>query len=380
MTRRALLRTVLGSALAAALGGCGEQRLPELPVRETAGDASVLTLAFGGDVMLGRLMNDFVRREGVLYPWGDVRPLLRAADLTLANLECVIAEAGEPWTRTPKVFHFRADPAAVEVLQAAGIDCVSLANNHSLDFQEAGLLETIERLDAGGIAHAGSGRDLDEARRPAWLEARGLRVAVLSFTDNEPPFAAGDSSPGTNYVEIGPEALTLAQAGIAAARKAGADLVVYSIHWGPNMSTEPSTHFRAFARQVIESGADVFHGHSAHVFQGVEIHRGRPILYDTGDLVDDYMVSPAVRNDLQMLFLLGLSPEGLRWLELVPLHIDWGQVNLATGGDFVEAVRLARERSAPFGAELRLADGRLVVELSGATGGRQPSPAVWTAG
>src|SRR5262249_29965137 len=161
------------------------------------------------------------------HPWGDLLPLLDEADLTVMNLECVIARGGRPWSRWPKVYHFRADPVAMTALQMAGVDCVTLANNHVLDYEEEALLEMLGLLDQGAIAYTGAGRDLEEARRPALLEALGMRVAVVAFTDNEPGWAAQPGRPGTNSIPITLEDRALGPVGdgIAQAKAAGVDLV-----------------------------------------------------------------------------------------------------------------------------------------------------------
>src|SRR5918997_4555304 len=164
----------------------------------------MISLALIGDVMLGRkvdeALKDHMRPE---EPWGDVMPLLKTADLRIINLECAITDNEQPWTRTPKVFHFRAKPSAIETLRTARVDVCSLANNHTLDFEEQGLLDTLKHLEAADIRYAGAGRDRDEAARPALLgPSRGIRVALLAFTDNEPPFAAGPERPGTNYLPV----------------------------------------------------------------------------------------------------------------------------------------------------------------------------------
>jgi capsule synthesis protein PGA_cap len=118
-------------------------------------------IALTGDVMLGRLVDEYVIRNPALPPqtiWGEVLPLLLAADGRFINLECVIGTDGRPWRQESKAFHFRADPRAIEALQAARIDCVTLANNHSLDFGADVLLECFALLDQAGIRHAGAGR------------------------------------------------------------------------------------------------------------------------------------------------------------------------------------------------------------------------------
>jgi poly-gamma-glutamate synthesis protein (capsule biosynthesis protein) len=322
----------------------------------------MITVALAGDVMLGRGVNEALRDMRPEEPWSDVLPLLHAADLRIINLECAITTHEEPWERTPKVFHFRADPSAVAVLEAARIDACSLANNHGLDFEEEGLLDTLAHLNRAGIQHAGAGRDLDEARRPALLTARGSRVALVAFTDNEPVWAAGPGRPGTNYLPVSLDAdvLRCVEDAVAAAREAGAETVIVSNHWGPNMVLRPRARFRRFARAVIDRGADVYYGHSAHLVQGVEIYRGKPILYDTGDFLDDYAVDPVLRNDWSFLFLITIEAGALVQMELVPVVLSYAGVEGATGPER-EAILTRMERlSAEMGTAFARRDGRLV--------------------
>ncbi|MHC4419186.1 MAG: CapA family protein [Planctomycetota bacterium] len=298
------------------------------------------TIAFIGDVMLGRGVNELIGHNDPESFWGDVLPVLQAADAVVANLECAITGCREPWDRTPKVFHFRARPEAVAVLRAARVGCVSLANNHTLDFQETGLLETLAHLEAAGIRYAGAGPDLDAARAIAVIDAGGLRLGVAALTDNEPPFAAGPGHPGTNYLDLSgaPEARDRVEQAVAAARGAGTDLAVLSLHWGPNMVVSPPPPFRDLARAAVEAGADLVYGHSAHIFQGIEIHRQRPILYDTGDFLDDYAVDATLRNDWSFLFLLDVDGTRMRRLRLRPVRLTYAEVNFAAG-DELEAIR-----------------------------------------
>jgi poly-gamma-glutamate synthesis protein (capsule biosynthesis protein) len=323
------------------------------------------TLALAGDVMLGRQVDVAMQTHGPEYVWGDVLPLLRGADLFIANLETVIA-GPTPRFMPERVFYFRAEPEpALTALELAGVDCVSLANNHAMDHTAAGLTETIRHLDEHGIAHAGAGRDLAAAARPAWLEVDGVKIAVLAFADHFREYAAGPDSPGINRIRVDTEGddFRRVRTAIDAARAAGADLVVFSIHWGPNMREAPTPRFVRFARAVIDAGADLFHGHSAHVFQGIEIYRGKPILYDTGDLVDDYYVDRRLRNDRQLLFLVhwtGTRPTGI---ELVPLRIAYARVNRAEGPDFDAIAERARALSGRFGTGIRRQGHGLFIDV-----------------
>jgi poly-gamma-glutamate capsule biosynthesis protein CapA/YwtB (metallophosphatase superfamily) len=324
------------------------------------------TLALVGDVMLGRGVNAVIPRRPPEWFWGDVLPVLRAADAVFANLECAITTHRRPWGKTPKVFYFRADPAALEVLRAGNIRYVSLANNHVLDYDIPGLLDTLRYLDEAGISHAGAGRNREEAEAPALVEVGGVRVGVVSATDNEPPFAAGPEEPGTNYLEIraDPETLGRVEGWVARARQNGAQLVVLSLHWGPNMVLVPPAPFRTFARAVTSRGVDLLHGHSAHLFQGVERIGNRLVLYDTGDFLDDYAVDPELRNDWSFVFLVDLDPDARpRRLRLMPVRLRYARVQLARGEDFEAICERMRTLSAAFGTHLQQTPEGLVLSL-----------------
>ena len=321
--------------------------------------------------MLGRLVNEMLKTMQPEEVWGDVLPHLAQADLRIINLECALTTHLQPWTRTEKMFHFRADPEAVRVLQVAHIDACALANNHILDYEEQGLRDTLRMLNATGIRHTGAGANATEAAAPAMLEAileepgtAPCRVALLSFTDNEPDFAAGAEHPGTNYLEVSlqQETLTRIANDIAQARAQGADLVVLSNHWGANFVERPAPKFRSFARRVIELGADIYHGHSAHICQGIEIYRGKPILYDTGNFIDDYAVHPQLRNDRSCLFKVMFAQGKLCRIELLPVSLSVAHVTLARGEEFDVISARMEMLCAEFGTRLLRRDDRLIYE------------------
>ncbi len=318
---------------------------------------SSITIAFVGDVMLGRLVNDAIRRHGPAHVWGDTLHVLLSADFRAINLECVIAESGKPWTRTPKAFHFRAEPVAIEALRYAKIDYVSIANNHSLDFGEEALIEMVELLDRANIARAGAGRNLNEARRPAILERKGFKIGVISFTDNEPIWQAGEQRPGIFYLPITTQEESFKQVSEAVKDlRASCDLIVVSAHWGPNMVEYPPPEHIAFAHAAMDAGADIFHGHSSHVFQGIEAYRGKVIFYDCGDFIDDYVVDEDLRNDESFIFLVTLTREGEREIEIVPVIINdftFCQVNVARGRIARRIIRRMIRRSWPFGTSFK---------------------------
>jgi len=286
----------------------------------------------------------------------EVAELMRAADLVVVNLECCVSDRGRRWDAPGKPFHFRAPPSAVELLALLGVGCVTLANNHALDYGPEALLDTLDHLASAGIAAVGAGPALDEARRPVILEAAGLRVAVVGATDHPADFAAGPARPGVAYADLAagvPEWL------LAAVRDAAAhaDAVLVTPHWGPNMTRAPVPHVRRAAAALVEAGATLVAGHSAHLPHGV----GGRVLYDLGDFLDDYAVDPRLRNDLGLLFLVTVDGGGPVGLEAVPLKLDFCRTSLAAGTDAAWMRRRFRDACAALGTDVAEADGRLLV-------------------
>jgi poly-gamma-glutamate synthesis protein (capsule biosynthesis protein) len=300
-----------------------------------------MQIALLGDVMLGRLVNRHLATANPAYPWGDTLELLREADVRVANLECVLASGGEP--EPGKIFHFRSDLKNVDSLLAAGIDVVSLANNHVLDFGADAFREMLPALDGAGILHAGAGPDLDTARRPAVRRVGGTAVGFIAFTDNQPDWEAGAAAPGIYYVPVedgGERGAALLD--LVRRTKARVQLLIVSAHWGGNWGSDAPARHQDLARGLIDAGADVVFGHSPHVFRGVGIHRNRPIIYSAGDFVDDYAVDPVERNDQSFLFVLGTEANKPRTLRLHPTVIAGFQARLARGSAADIAARMQR--------------------------------------
>jgi poly-gamma-glutamate synthesis protein (capsule biosynthesis protein) len=327
-------------------------------------------LGFTGDVMLGRVVDRRQHSRPVDAVWDGMLSTLRELDGLFVNLECCLSTRGSEWTRTRRPFHFRADPEwAVPALDRAGVDWCALANNHVLDYGPVALGDTLEHLDAAGVARAGAGENRKEAFTPATVAVGDLDVALVSLTDNTPEYAAGPDSPGTARVEFDlddGESVRAVERSIAAARSDDPDLLVASLHWGPNMVTEPPRQFREFGRWLVDRGVDVVHGHSAHVFQGVEVYEGRPIVYDAGDFVDDYAVDDDLRNDRSFLFEVGVDGEGTPTeLRLHPTAISDCAVHPASAPVAAWSRDRMRALSRPFGTEFRERNGGLATPLDG---------------
>jgi poly-gamma-glutamate synthesis protein (capsule biosynthesis protein) len=343
VTRRAILASGAGSLAVGCLDGGRTRSTASCP--GTVSEGVDVRLGFVGDVMLGRGVDE--RWSDATDPggvWGSTAARLRDLDGLFLNLECCLSTRGEQWPG--KTYYFRADPNwAVPALEAAGTTFASLANNHTLDFGTTALTDTRSHLDEADVAHAGAGPDAETAFAPVTVDVGDLRVAVLALTDQFGEYSAGQDSPGTAHLTLdsGNERLRdVVDAALATATDEQADLVVASLHWGPNWETSPAKQQREFARFLVDRGIDVVHGHSAHVVQGVETYRGHPIMYDTGDFVDDYVHREDVRNKRSFVFELVVADGRLDHLRLVPVRIRDEHVDVAddeTGAWLRETMR-----------------------------------------
>ncbi len=210
---------------------------------------------------------------------GAVRDLMKSADIAIANFENPAPNRFR-WHTSGTVFS--ADPSMIPGLARAGIDWVSLANNHIGDAGRNGILQTMRNLDKAGIEHSGAGRTLDEAREPSWFEVNGTRVAILGYDKIARYYHADDDTIGS-----APFRTKLVRQDIKAAREAGADVVIVFPHWGREYAARPFDAQQAQGRAIIEAGADMIIGNHAHWAAALEIHEGKPIWYALGNFVFD---------------------------------------------------------------------------------------------
>jgi poly-gamma-glutamate synthesis protein (capsule biosynthesis protein) len=270
---------------------------------------SRITIAMVGDLMLQFPLVGGDRSPGSAAVWDA----FAAADLVVANLECPLTARGAP---ADKHVAFRSDPALARDLRAAGIDVVTLANNHMFDYGLDGMYDTLDALRAAGVAAVGAGRDLASALAPAILTAGGVRVAFVGLASTLPVGSgAAPDRPGiapvrvtTSYVVDGtgldetpgiapvvetrcwPADVEAATAAVAAAKRA-ADVCVVAIHWGvPNgwvaQFQDPIAMYqRPLAQALVAAGADAIVGHHPHVLHGIEVINGRPVFHSLGNFL-----------------------------------------------------------------------------------------------
>jgi len=311
-----------------------------------------MTIGFMGDVMLGRQVNKSIRHTNYQHPWGNLRPLLEKNSLNIINLETTLSKSTK---KVAKVFNFQSDPQNVQTLVEGHIDVVTLANNHILDFSYEGLFDTLDALESKNIAYVGAGKNKNQAQQPLLIKKENLTIAIFGYTDNEPGWKAGTQTPGTNYLRVGD--IERVKQDIAKI-KDQADLIIATLHWGPNKRQRPTQKFINFAHQMIDAGIDIIHGHSAHIFQGIEIYKNKIIMYDTGDFIDDYAVDPWLRGDQSFLFHVHIIDGKPTSIELVPVIISRMQVSLATDEQAQDILQKMGELSAEFQTNVTIEKNR----------------------
>jgi poly-gamma-glutamate capsule biosynthesis protein CapA/YwtB (metallophosphatase superfamily) len=234
-------------------------------------------IAFVGDVMLDGGPGHIITNGG--DPFAGVAEVLRDADLTVANLECAIVKKGRS---LDKEFTFRGPQSALPLLKKY-FSAVSLANNHSGDWGQEGFASELELLRETKLPYFGGGTNARTARQPLVLVAGGKRVAFLGYNDFPPrSFAAGATTPGTAWL-IEKDVVS----DIKAARKQ-ADIVLLFLHWGDDLVPAETPDQVRLAHHLIDAGADAVIGGHAHLTQGIEWYKERPIVYSLGNFVFDY--------------------------------------------------------------------------------------------
>ena len=270
----------------------------------------VLDMAVAGDIMLGRGVNNQMLAHGdYRYPYRLIHDEMQAADLRVANLECTVSDL-VPVPTDPSTFSFVTSSKAMDGLTWAGLDVVTVANNHADGPSMPAFLDMIANLRSHGIAVCGGGHTLDEARRPATAQAKDLLVAILGYDGISPqgPYATG-GTPGIAPIDLS----TLAH-DLAAARQQ-ADLVIPYFHWGIEYTKDPTSDQQRAARTAIDAGADMVLGVHPHWVQGIERYKGRLIIYSLGNFIFDQDWSrPTLEGMLLHLYWRGTTLAGIRFV------------------------------------------------------------------
>lgn len=320
------------------------KEVPDVPPR--------LTISLLGDILLGERIAQQAARYGPDYPWQAVRPYLTGDHFTVGNLECPISTRG---LRQKKQFTFRAPPALLDGMKRAGVEAVTLANNHILDYWHPALLDTLQHLEKAGIDHAGAGQNATAAGALLSKEIQGSKIGVLAFSGVVPAAAwvAGAKTPGVAALWPWERAVQ------RVARAAGqVDILIVSLHWGQEAKTLPEKWQVQLAHRLVDAGADVVWGHHSHVLQGVEVYKGRPIIYSAGNFLFTRSRLPlAWRGAIFQVDFQGAQPVELR---VIPTVLGDGRVQPADSKTARQIYQHLEQVSRPWGLKLS-PDGRVQI-------------------
>jgi len=314
-------------------------------------DQDGLKISFVGDIQMSGKVAELIDKNGDDFPFHYVKSMFEQDDLTVANLETPITTGGVP--AEDKQFVFKSAPGSASALGKAGVDMVTLANNHVLDHGVTGLMDTMKHLDAAGIQHFGAGKDEEEAFKIAYVERKGKRIALLGFSRVLPKsswFAKG-KNPGVADTYSSAKA----REKIAEARKK-ADFVIVTVHWGAERADKPNAVQKQLAREYVDAGADLIIGSHPHVLQGFEQYKGKWIAYSLGNFVFTRSSNPMTWETAVL--QVTLNHDGSCALQMFPFHANLGQavpMDQTTGSKLLKRVSAL---SHPLGAEVRQ-DGRI---------------------
>jgi poly-gamma-glutamate capsule biosynthesis protein CapA/YwtB (metallophosphatase superfamily) len=324
-----------------------------------------------GDIMLGRGVGSRLEKQGkgYVYAFEKVADILKEGDIVFGNLEGPISDKTHSLTALSKEnkggkYVLKNKIAAFEAIKYAGFNMLSLANNHILDYYDKALFDTFEILDQNGIAYSGAGRNLEEAREAAIVEKNGIKIGLLSYTDMAEYVYSGNPSisfiAGENKAGVAPRKLEYIRQDIGKVR-GNVDILIISLHWGIEESFEVSSEQVEFAHELIDTGADVILGHHPHQFQGIEIYKGKPIIYSLGNFIFD-------QNDPenQEAFIVNLDYKNNKLVDMtaIPVRtIEKTQVVPLTRVDAEALLRREIELSSNLNTRCSIDGYRLVFEL-----------------
>jgi len=336
-----------------------------VPPADRESNAQPIYFKAVGDIMLGRGVEYHLNNQGrdYTFPFREVVDVLKSGDIVFGNLEVPMTDSEHGLDPSGK-YVIKSSKKAVESIKYAGFNVLNLANNHIMDYYEKGLLDTIDALEEYEIMYFGAGKNISEARKPAILTVKGIKIAFLGYTDmaeyvykGDPmiSFVAGEDKSG-----VAPRKYDLIKEDMEKIRDT-VDLLVISLHWGVENSFEVTGEQREFAYKLIDDGADVILGHHPHRFQGVEIYKNKPIIYSLGNFIFD-------QNDKlnQESFIVDMVFTGnkLSSLELLPIRvIDKTHVTMPKGQSAMEMLNRELELCGKLGSRCAIVDDKIVFNI-----------------
>lgn len=287
-----------------------ENDRPKQDVVNKTQDKEPITISFVGDVLLGGNIESIINKIGTKNIMSGVKDTFNESDINMANLENPITTRGI--REKDKQYTFRAKPHSIRVLTDAGINMITLANNHILDFGLDGLVDTMKYADDNKISYVGAGTDLDVASEAVYIDKKDYKIAFLGSSRVVPSISwyASNNKPGVSET-YNPKRL-LEEIKEA---KNKADIVVAYIHWGEEMKEFPVEYQRNLAKSYIDAGCDIVVGWHPHILQGIEFYKNRIIAYSLGNFV----FTNALRDS--MILKVEIAKDGLKTVRIVPVVI-----------------------------------------------------------
>lgn len=314
-------------------------------ISQSPGAEPQVVISLVGDVLLASNVGNAIAAYGADYPWQDTARLLSHADVTIANLECTVSERGEPIPE--KQYTFRASPDSIDGAANAGVDILTLANNHVMDYGAGAFLDTLGVIKEKNLRYAGAGVNEEEAFRPVLLEINGFKIAVLAFSKVVPrtDWIAGKSRPG---IASGHNSKLMLDSVRQAAGKS--DITVVSMHWGQETAEYPGLEERNLAHRLVDAGADVVVGHHPHVIQGLEFYRNKLIAYSLGNFIFTSSSQKAREGSImQIVFDSG----GGYAARIIPTFINSGATTVLRGDDRKRVLSRVNGLSSGFGTTVQ---------------------------
>lgn len=297
----------------------------------TAQTPERVTLLFAGDVTLSDNVEDHIGTD-TSYVFRLWKPG-QESDIFMVNLEHPVTTSVD---KVEKTYNFKMNPAAIGTLKNGGVSLVNCANNHVYDYGFRGIEDTMKNLDSAGVKHVGIGRDLQEARTPVILEAKGRRFGFLGY------YGGGDFAATAEHSGFAPRYEQYIIDDVKSLRKK-VDFVVVNFHWGTERASQPDPWQVRLAHRVVEAGADLIVGHHPHVLQGIERYQGKYIAYSLGNFV----FGGNTQHTYETGVLKVTVGEGVE-VELLPVSVKYWQPVPAVGATKRRVLQLVEERSQNF--------------------------------
>lgn len=294
------------------------------------------SLLFIGDILLANEAEQQILARGTDYPFRKIKNELLKYDYVIGNMETPITARGAAYT--DKAYSFRLNPSSALSLKDLKLDAVTISNNHLMDYGKEGMEDTISFLDELAIRHAGGGKNLFDARRPALLNCGNVTICILAYCDRPPAdYYASDNKPGISHLNLGHIKDDIAT------WKTRYNIVIISLHWGIEQTHEPQGEQIEMAHRIIDAGADGIIGHHPHWPQGIEIYRNKPVVYSLGNFINGY-TNPTERDNMAVaLYYTGGTLERMKIIPVAGQNRKIKiQPHLLDGPDATAVLRLVQ--------------------------------------